>query len=98
MKSALLRPVAPPAPLAPLAPLAPELTVDELLPHPDTARTATRAPPSARYEHLPHTQRQGSRGGRYDDGWKTHAYVRLSIHRCRWRALSCGPGTRTPNT
>src|SRR5689334_16891350 len=58
MKASLVRPAEPPAPLAPLAPLAPDdVTVEESPPHPDAASIATTAPPSARYEHLPHTSR-----------------------------------------
>src|SRR4051794_23668730 len=58
MKAALLSPFDPLTPLAPLAPLAPEeLTVDELLPHPETSRTARTAPPSDIYARVPLTSR-----------------------------------------
>src|SRR3954463_2113197 len=57
MKAALVIALEPLSPLAPLAPLAPVTGAELLPPQPAAARIATTALQSARYTHLPHTQR-----------------------------------------
>src|SRR3954454_5637682 len=111
MKAALVIALEPLSPLAPLAPLAPVTGAELLPPQPAAARIATRALPSARYTHLPHTQRpkvarQPARPGA--EGLQVNRFrqPRVSFQTPRPEGAvirrsgegSCGPGTRTPNT